>query len=71
VGKVGVEIVAFFVALKATKKGEVFVATFHRIQLREVRRLLKRAKRNDQLIREQIDADQYLKTSTDHLKTKK
>jgi len=71
VAPVGTEIAAFFVALKATKKGEVFVATFHRIQLREARRLLKRAKIEGRLIREQSGADQFLKTGTDHLKRKK
>jgi hypothetical protein len=63
--------IAFFVVLKATHKGEVFVATFHRIHLREARRLWKRAKRDGRLVREQAYAEARLRTGTDHLKGKK
>jgi len=62
--------IGFFAALKATKNGEVFVATFHRIQVREARRLLKRARREKRLVREQANADALLRTGTDHLKKK-
>ena len=44
---------AFVVVLKATSKGEVFVATFHRVHLREARRFQRRAARENRLIREQ------------------
>jgi hypothetical protein len=71
IGDTGQGIAAFFVALKATRKGEVFVATFHRIHLRESRRLLKRARRDSRLIREQADAAKFLQTGADHLKPKK
>lgn len=71
VGPVSGETIAFLVALKATKKREVFVATFHRVHLREARRFLKGGKRDGRLIREQSDAEQYLKPGTDHLKPKK
>lgn len=61
---------AFFVVLKATKRGEVFVATFHRIHLREARRLLKRAQREGRLIREQLAAEAILRIGTDHRRKK-
>src|SRR5262245_6092548 len=35
---------AFFVVIKATKSGEGFIGTFHRISLKEARRLYRRAK---------------------------
>ena len=70
-GSVDGERVAFLVALKATKKNEVFVATFHRSHLGEARRFLRGAKRDGRLIREQKDAEHYLKPGTDHLKHKK
>ena len=65
------EFVAFFAALKATKKGEVFVATFHRIHLREARRLLKRATRDGRLLRQQSNSSLFLEIGTDHLKKKR
>jgi hypothetical protein len=67
----GREFIGFFAALKATKKGEVFVATFHRIHLNEARRLWKRALRDGRLVREQALASTLLKPGTDHLKPKK
>lgn len=67
----GPSAVALFVVLKATKNGEVFVSTFHRIHLREARRLWKLAKRDRRLIREQAEAEALLRTGTDHLKGKK
>ena len=48
------EHMAFFVVLKATVKGEVFVSTFHRIHQREALRLTKRASRDGRLIRKQL-----------------
>jgi hypothetical protein len=44
---------AFFVVLKATSKGEIFVSTFHRIHKREAKRLRKKADREARLIRDQ------------------
>jgi hypothetical protein len=67
----GTSATVLFVALKATKNGEVFVATFHRIHLREARRLRNRAKREGRLVREQAQAEALLQTGTDHLKGKK
>jgi len=40
------------VVLKATKRDEVFVTTFHRIKWPEVRRLYRRARRKQSLIRD-------------------
>jgi hypothetical protein len=57
--------------LKATRKGEVFVETFHRVSLKEARRLLKRARTNGRLVREQIGGDRLLRAGTDHVKPKK
>jgi hypothetical protein len=68
IGSVRSEVVAFFVVLKATRNGEVFVETFHRIHVKEARRLFKRAKLEGRLIREQIRAQVYLKSGTDHLR---
>jgi hypothetical protein len=44
----------FFVVLKATVKHEIFVQTFHRIHLREARRLYRLAVKEDRLVRAQI-----------------
>jgi hypothetical protein len=44
---------AYFIVLKATKRGEVFVETFHRAHIKESRRLHRKAKREGRLIREQ------------------
>jgi hypothetical protein len=68
IGLVRSEVVAFFVVLKATRKGEVFVETFHRIDVKEARRLLKRAKLEGRLVREQTGVQAYLKSGTDHLR---
>jgi hypothetical protein len=62
---------AFFVVLKATRKAEVFVETFHAIDRKEARRLLKRAKADGRLICEQAGAATLLKRGTDHLRKKK
>jgi hypothetical protein len=62
---------AFFVVLKVTRKHEVFVETFHPISLKEVRRLLKRAKAADRLVREQDGAVRLLQPGADHLKPKR
>jgi hypothetical protein len=43
----------FFVVLKASKKQEVFVQTFHRIHVREARRLYRLAVKQGRLIRAQ------------------
>jgi predicted O-methyltransferase YrrM len=67
----GSSAVTLLVVLKATKNGEIFVATFHRIHLREARRLWKRAKCDGRLVREQAQAEALLQTGTDHLKGKK
>src|SRR5690242_1855043 len=45
--------ITFFVVLKGTRKGEIFVETFHPISLKEARRLLKRAEQSGRLIRKQ------------------
>jgi hypothetical protein len=45
----------FFVVLKATMKREVYVQTFHRIHMRDGRRLYRRAVERGRLIRVQID----------------
>jgi hypothetical protein len=45
---------AYFIVLKVSRKGEVFVKTFHRAHLKEVGRLLRKARREGRLIREQI-----------------
>lgn len=68
---IGSATAAFFMVLKATRKGEIFVETFHRTNLKEVRRLLKRAKLDGRLVREQIGVEHHLSTGTDHLKTGK
>ncbi|HTQ83749.1 MAG TPA: hypothetical protein VMI47_10825 [Pseudolabrys sp.] len=60
----------FFVVLKATRKSEVFVETFHPIHLREARRLLKLATAQGRLIRAQLNADRLLQIGTDHLRKK-
>ncbi len=53
IDQTGPEPLALLVVLKATKKGEVFVETFHRIHMKEARRLYRKAKRERRLIREQ------------------
>jgi hypothetical protein len=65
------ETIGFFVVLKATRKGEVYVETFHRIDLKESRRLLKRARANELIVREQANADPLLKGGTGHISKKK
>jgi hypothetical protein len=62
---------AFSVVLKATKKGEVFVQTFHRIDVAEARRRLNGARSKGRLVREQANASALLMGGTDHLKKKK
>lgn len=44
---------AFLAVLKATKANEVFVGTFHPLHRREARRLVRRATRDDRLMRSQ------------------
>jgi len=44
----------YFLVLKATVKREIFVQTFHRIHLREARRLYRLAVKQGRLIRAQI-----------------
>ncbi len=63
--------VAFFVVLKVTRNAEVFVETFHAINRKEARRLLKRARNDGRLVREQLDAAALLERGTDHLRKKK
>jgi hypothetical protein len=65
------ETMGFFAALKATRKGEVFVETLHRISLKEARRLLRRARAEARIVREQPDAGSILQAGTDHLKIKR
>jgi hypothetical protein len=67
----GGETIGFFVVLKATRKGEVYVETFHRIDAKEARRLLKRARANRRIVREQANADALLKGGTGHIPKKK
>jgi hypothetical protein len=71
IGGIGSEVGALFVVLKATRSSEVFVETFHRVSLKEARRLLKRAKREHRLVREQLGVEKHLETGKDHLKPKK
>lgn len=71
VTRVGPETMGFFVALKATRKGEVYVETLHRVSLKEARRLVKRAQHEARVVREQIGASTLLAKGTDHLKSKK
>lgn len=61
----------FSVVLKATKKKEVFLQTFHRINLKEARRRVKVARAKGLIVREQTDADALLQGGIDHLKKKK
>ena len=42
-----------FAVLKATKRGEVFVDTFHPVHRKEARRLARKAGRENRLIRSQ------------------
>jgi hypothetical protein len=51
---------AFFIVLKATNKGEIFVSTFHRIHEREAMRLLKRASREGRLVRKQLNVEKEM-----------
>lgn len=44
---------AYFIVLKATFRGEVFVETFHRTHLKDARRMARKAKREGRLVREQ------------------
>jgi hypothetical protein len=67
----GRETIGFFVVLKATRKGEAYVETFHRIDLKEARRLLKRARSNGLIVREQANADALLKGGSGHISRKK
>jgi hypothetical protein len=67
----GGEKVPFFAALKATRAKEVYVGTFHRINLTEARRRLRRARETNRLVREQAAAAALLKGGTSHLKSKK
>ena len=53
-------VLAFQVVLKRTKNGEIFVATFHRIHLREARRLHRRATKDSRLFRAQANAENLL-----------
>lgn len=71
VGSVGIEAVGFFAALKATRREEIFVETFHRVSMKEARRLIKRAESDGRLVRHQSDAQRFLAIGTDHLKPKK
>lgn len=63
--------IAFSVVLKATKKGEVFIQTFHRIDVAEARRRLNGARSKSRLVREQANATALLEGGTDHLRKKK
>jgi hypothetical protein len=71
VDKASSEIAGFFVVLKATRRGEVYVKTFHRVSIKEARRLLKRAVEEKRLLREQPGAAALIQAGTDHLKSKK
>jgi hypothetical protein len=71
IGRFGAELRAFLCVLKATRKKEVFVSTFHRIDLKEARRFLKRAKKEGRLVREQSDGADLLRPGTDHLREKR
>ena len=51
---------AFIAVLKATAKREVFVATFHRIDVKESRRLFAKSQREGRLVRIQKGADHLI-----------
>jgi len=59
---------ALFVVLKATRKAEIFVETFHPISRKEARRLLKRARESGRLVRAQAFADELVEPGKDHLR---
>jgi len=61
----------YFVVLKATRKAEVFIETFHRINIKETRRLIKRAKKEGRLFREQPGIGRHLQIGTEHLKSRR
>jgi len=67
----GSETIGFFAVLKSTRQREVFVETFHRIDLKESRRLLRRARASGRLVREQANGDSLLKGGTDHISKKR
>jgi hypothetical protein len=69
--EIGGQKIPFLVVLKATKKKEIFVQTFHRINLKEARRRVKLARKKGRVVREQVGAATLLKGGTDHLKKKK
>lgn len=71
VTRVGTEPIGFFAALKATRKREVYIETLHRVSLKEARRLLKRARAEGRLVREQSGVGALLSAGTDHLQPKK
>lgn len=56
------ETMGFFVVLKSTKRSEVFVETFHRVHSKETRRLCRKARRDNLLVREQMN----FQTTTGH-----
>lgn len=62
---------ALFVVLKATRKREIYVETFHPIGLKEARRLLKRAEESGRLVRRQTVAGHSLQPGTNHLAKEK
>jgi hypothetical protein len=61
----------FFVAIKATVNGEVYVSTFHRINMTEARRRIKRARKSGRLVREQLGASRFLEPPTNPSSKKK
>jgi hypothetical protein len=68
---IGTKRVAFAVVLKATKNKEVFIQTFHRIDVAEARRRLNGAHSKRRLVREQANTAALLKGGTDHISKKK
>jgi len=60
--RMGSEAMAFFVVLKATRKREVLVTTFHRIDFKEVRRLRRKGEKEGRLIRQQAGAAELFRS---------
>ncbi len=56
-----------FVVLKVTSKAEIYIETFHPIHRKEARRLVKRAREDGRLVREQTGAEGIIAPGVDHL----
>ena len=61
----------FSAVIKATKKREVFVATFHRTDIKESRRLYAKSMREGRLVRVQKGVDQFIQPQPQKAKKRK